>query len=413
MTLTTVNTEQREAVIAAIRKQYHDHTVMTGSKMPSVQRLMFPSRVDGFEGIGLAMNYITGGGLPWHRMSRFWGGPGTAKTYHVWMAILAAQNYGKIMHDRFTHQSQIARLSGDKKLANQLRDLGNDMGQRYANGLECVYFNIENQWDPDYVKALGVDTDRLEIVNSQRVEDIGTQAELMIRAFHVLVFDSCTNAVTVEEMNHKDGLYHHPVGVRVFKWGQVLSWLNDRLNADNVLIYVDQIRSQFGMNSNQRFEQEKAPGGHMMEHNSSMTLHFVKGKHLYRKPDGSLRTKDSTMKVPDNAFGQQESEGREIHVRCDKSRIGKGERTALLHLDKTKKNLDTLFEYDKLARYFGIAKRTSANSTWWVLPDGQKTQNLRQHIAENSSFRAAIEDITLRCAADPEHEQQVLRGLAA
>lgn len=399
---TVVDPTLRDSVVAKIRQQYHDYTVMEGDKMPSVRRLPFPD---------LGLNYISGGGVPWGRMTRFWGGPGSTKSLNVWNLIRVAQNYGAVMNEQFEHQAQIARISGDKKLADQLHGLAENMLQTYGAGLECTYFNIEKQYDPLYVRSLGIDTKRLHVLNSQRIEDIGTQAEELLRAFHVVVFDSCTNAISVEEMNHKDGLYHHPVGVRVFKWNQVLSWLNDRLADDNILIYVDQTRSNIGMGANQKMEQEKAPGGKMMEHNSSLTLHFVKGTWLHRKPDGSLARSDKTA-MEDGAFGRTQAAGTEILVQCKKSRVGMGDRTAVLHYDKVSKNFDVLDEYDRLGKYFGVVKRTSASSTWYQLPDGRKVQKLRDHISEDPTLKAAIEDVTLRCAADPLYERERLTAAA-
>ena len=400
--MTVVDPTQRDDVIAQIRKVYDDHTVMKASSMPNVRRLPFEQP---------ALDYISGGGVPWGRMSRFWGGWGSCKSTSIWNLIANAQNYGAIMNRRLEHEAEIARMSGDKQLADQLHQWAVELGERYADGLECAYLNIENQIDPVYARHCGVDIDRLEVVNSTRVEDIGTQAELLMRSFHFLAFDSCTNAITVEEMKHQDGLYHHPVGVRAFKWGQVLSWMNDRLNEDNIIIYVDQIRSQVGMGAQQRLEMEKAPGGRMMEHNSSLTLHFVKGAWLFRKPDGSLAPRDKNAPAAQGAFDKTEPEGNEVWVKCDKSRVGRGDRTALLHYDKIAQNFDVLHEYEKLGKYFQVVKRTSAQSSWYELPDGRKVQKLRQHVSEDPTLKAAIEDVALRCAQDPAYEAELLRGL--
>lgn len=394
----TVDTSLADDAIAKIRAEYGEHTIMDGNKMPSVRRLPFEQ--PGFD-------YISGGGIPWGRMTRFWGGPKATKSLSIWNLIRNAQNYGEIMHRRLMHQSQIAQMAGDKTLAKQLKNLANEMWKSHRNGQSCLYFNIEKQYDPAYVERLGVDTKRLKVITSTRIEDIGTQARELMPAYHFIAFDSLENAISVEEMSHKDGIYHHPVGVRVFKWAQVLTWLNDRLLEDQMLVYVSQTRAAFGMTGQQKLAQEKAPGGRQIEHNSSMTLHFVRGAWLFRKPDGSLGPE---AKQEQGAFGKTQPSGVEIIVKCDKSRVSKGDRTALMHYDTVAQNFDVLHEYDKLARYFGVAKKTSAQSTWYELPDGQKTQSLRKYIADNETFRAAVEDVTLRCAADPRWEWELLRG---
>lgn len=400
-----VDTSQRDAVRAAIRKQYDDSVVMAGSHMPQVARIPFSI---------LGLNYITGGGAPMNRMLRFWGGWRSCKSLSCWDLVRQAQNYDTVMYAQLEHQAEIARIVGDKKLADELHALAETTAERWEGGMECAYFNVETQFDPLYVADLGVDVDRLEVVNKTRIEDIGTILVEMLRAWHVLIIDSCSNAISVRELKAEDGLYQEHVGVRPKKWGEVLGWVNDRMQPDNTVVYIDQIRSPIGMNLNQRMASEKPPGGKQMEHNSSMTLHFMKGGQLFRKPDGSLAKRDPTdqSKGDVGAFGKVEPEGAEILVRCDKSRVSRSERTALLHYDHVEQDFDRLHDYEKLAKYFGVVKRTSAQSSWYQLPDGRKTQKLRDHLHGDETLRAAVEDMTLKCAADPAFERDLLRSLA-
>jgi RecA/RadA recombinase len=401
--------DRRAAVNKIINAQYGDATALNGMQMPKVKRIPFNV---------LGLDYISGGGVPFGRLSRFWGGEHSCKTLSAWRAAKSALELGNVLHKRYSHMADIARLSGDKKAADIYKRAADDAMKQWADGLNVAYFNIENTFDPLWVTRLGMTPDDIDVYNNQRIEDIGTMVDLMLkeRSHEFIILDSCSAAISVQALASDDGLYQNTVGLDARRWGFTLNWWNDRLrsqDADVAIVWIDQIRSKvpIGMSAMQKFEQEEPKGGKAMAHASSLTLQFASGSWLHRAPDGSLRKPDKNAPKDQGAFAKAQPDGKEVHVRCAKNKTSRQDRACLLHFDHQTANFDDLFDIEKLAKYFGVVKRTGEKSSWYTLPDGRKVQKLREHLKQDESLTAAVHDVTLKCAADTMHEAKVLGKL--
>jgi hypothetical protein len=96
-----------------------------------------------------------------------------------------------------------------------------------------------------------------------------------------------------------------------------------------------------------------------------------------------------------------------VVVKCEKNKVGVAGRSVLLHHDKQTGDFDALHEYEKFASYYRVLPKSG---TWWTLPDGTKTQQLRLTLQENAEVRQRIESVVLRCAEDPVYEASLLAG---
>jgi RecA/RadA recombinase len=293
-------------------------------------------------------------------MSRFWGPPSSAKTLLLYCVFKSAQALSK----------------------------------------NCVYFNVEKQYDPIFTKALGVDTDKLLVLESDITEDIARECQLLLGSNHIIGIDSCSQSIPQDRMNKDPGDWDVGLDVRV--WNKCLDYIHNAMDKDeNAVIYIDHSSIDFKTKS------ERALGGKEMEHASSMSLHCKKTKWLYYDEDGLLTTEDKLKeKGIMGIAGQKEADGQEIVIKVAKSRICRPLRVANLRLDLNTFKFDHTFEFMQGAEYFdkygnvahragtpAIAARESKQGGWATLPDGMKIQgerNLRKRIEEDVDLQRMI-----------------------
>ena len=87
-------------------------------------------------------------------------------------------------------------------------------------GLTCAYYNVEKQYDVEFARDnLGVDVDALTLVEGASIEEIGDKMEAMLQVCHLHVIDSCSIAVSEDELN-ADIRDWRP-GITARAWGKV------------------------------------------------------------------------------------------------------------------------------------------------------------------------------------------------
>ena len=344
--------------IAIIKKRRGVDAIHYGDAFPPVEKIPFDSP---------ALQRITSGGVPMGRMTRFWGGPSSAKTLVSYLVLKVAQEMEK----------------------------------------KCAYHNAEKQYDPVLVKHLGVTPEDLLVLESTIIEDIIRECQLLLSSVHVHVIDSTSSAVPQDRLNKDPGDWDVGLDARV--WIKGLDYLLTSMDkSDNSIIYISHASTNFTTKS------EKALGGKEMEHESSMTLHFKRSKWLYYDDEGMLQTEDKLKEKGILGIGgQKEADGQEIVVEVSKSRVCRALRKANMRLDLNTMQFDYTFELMQGAEYFdkygNIAHRTHtpaiADSAgvkkggWRTLPDGSKVQGepkLRQRISEDVALQQLIRNAMLQ-----------------
>lgn len=313
-----VNTDNLDASLAAIRTLYKgkqggsDTIVHMGDEQPDVQRIPFTSPM---------LNFATAGGLPLGRISRFYGGFSSGKSLTCWDVIANAQKLG----------------------------------------MTCVYYNIEKQFEPTFTANTGVDISKLVVMEGTTIEGVGTKLEHMLGSAHLHVLDSCSSAVSIEELNAK--VEDWTMGLNARVWGKVLRRTMERLDQDeNAVLLVDQIRDVFGG----RGDAVAPPGGRFIEHTSSLTLYFKKAGWLFRdSATGRVGYDDEVTSDGKTLSEATEPEGIEITARVEKNRVGRPFRSARMRYDfgrdaglptAVQSGLDVIWEIDKAGKHFGITK---------------------------------------------------------
>jgi recombination protein RecA len=119
--------------------------------------------------------------------------------------------------------------------------------------LTCVFFDIENSFDPVWAKLMGVDTDRLIVVQPSYAEQCVDMVESFLCADDcgLVVVDSIAALVTTNEADSSAekavvGGSSNPVGKMVRKTTLALAEAS-KMQRYPTLIYVNQIRHKIGV----------------------------------------------------------------------------------------------------------------------------------------------------------------------
>lgn len=356
-----VNPQTINEVVSAIEKQYGENMVHSGSEFQRVAKIPFPS---------LELNIATGGGIPLGRLSRFFGAWSSGKSLTSMLAIRQAQNIHILAKQFLESKNDLVKRRGEQLL------------NTFPEGCTCAYYNVEKTYDKEFAEQLGVDINKLIVIEGSIIEKVGTILEAALGAVHFHVIDSASAAVSVDELGADIEDWHRAIKPRV--WGKVLDHIQDKIdNTENSVLVIDQVRNDMQTGA------EHAPGGNKLEHAFSMTLHFRRGKWLYRR-DGMLVPQ--AEKNPKTLSGNPEADGFEILARVVKSKVGRPFRSARLTVDFDGLKFDRDSELVKIAEWGQVVSRSGS---WYNLPNGEKVQGqkgLAQAIQEDSKLQEAIQD---------------------
>ena len=333
----TVRPEDYDEVVKRINKKY-ENDIRKGGDFENPSRISTGS---------LELDAAMGGGVPVGRWSRFFGGFHSTKTLTTLSVIREAQ----------------------------------------ALGMNCAYYNVEKQYDPVFARdRIGVDVDALTVVEGTSIEEIGDKMEALFGVVHLHVIDSCTLAVSLDELDADIRDWRPGISSRA--WGKVFRRLNERFDhTANTVIMVDQVRTNFKTGA------EEAPGGRILDHQSSMTIHFKKGSWLDRNAEGYL---DDKAKQNKGMSGQMEPAGMEVKARVMKSRVGRPFRTATMRLDLDSLQFDRDFEYIKAAKFLEVIERRGSYYYYQGNQIGQGEKALRDFITGDLTLKEEIRDAVVK-----------------
>jgi RecA/RadA recombinase len=349
--LSPVRPEDADKIIAAIEQQYGKgkggsggRAIHMGGEEPPVERISFRSH---------ELDYATGGGVPIGRWTRLYGGQSAGKSLACWNIAAEAQSMG----------------------------------------MSVAYYNIEKQFHRDFTAECGVDVDKLFVVEGTTIEEVGTKMEALVGAVHVHILDSCSSGTSIEELDGQMTDRQYAPGPRA--WSKVFKRTLEHFDHnENTIIYIDQVRDKMDGSG------VAPPGGRLMEHQSSLTLFFRRGSWLFRNEDGRLEYEGGEKSLS----GMKEADGIEITVRCEKNRVSRPFRQAVMRYDLDKKKYDLTYELAKAAAYFDedglsahktgkppIIPKTSEKSSYYKLPDGSTVQGQRK-LADAIDGDVALQD---------------------
>ena len=191
-----------ELALAQIDKQYGKGSIMRLGERPVVQMRVIPTG-------SIALDIALGvGGLPRGRVVEIYGPEAGGKTTLALHAVASAQKDGGI----------------------------------------AAFIDAEHALDPDYAKALGVDTDALLVSQPDTGEQALEIADMLIRsgALDVIVIDSVAALVPRAEIEGEMGDSH--VGLQARLMSQALRKITGALNnSGTTAIFINQLREKVGV----------------------------------------------------------------------------------------------------------------------------------------------------------------------
>jgi recombination protein RecA len=357
-----VNPEGMKDIIAAAEKSYGENIIHKSSDFQRILRIPFDS---------IELNVATGGGVPIGRWSRFWGGESSGKSTNALKVIKNAQNINIIAEQMLTCDYEPVKREAERLL------------ETFPDGMSCAYFNIEKSFDKVYAEEIGVNTDDLWLVEASEIEAVGEILEAALDAVNLHVIDSVSAAVPLDAAEASITDWQRGLNARV--WQKVLEHVEPKVTeGENTIILIDQVRQDMFSGG------EKVSGGKRLNHVSSMTVHFKRGKDLYSNKQGALKPE----KPKDNATlsGEPESTAYEMLAHVRKSRVGTAQRKAKIDYEYARKGSDPLGELAKASYWLGFV---DVGGSWFTLPDGSKVQGfnkLKEKIAEDVDLQKQIQD---------------------
>ena len=147
-----------------------------------------------------------------------------------------------------------------------------------AAGGIAAFIDAEHALDPDYAKALGVDTDALLVSQPDTGEQALEIADMLIRsgALDLIVIDSVAALVPRAEIEGEMGDTH--VGLQARLMSQAMRKLAGSLSRfDTTAIFINQLREKIGVMFG---NPETTPGGRALKFYSSVRLDVRKVENL-------------------------------------------------------------------------------------------------------------------------------------
>ncbi|WP_410812926.1 recombinase RecA [Micromonospora sp. 067-2] len=191
-----------DLALAQIDKQFGKGSVMRLGDRPIVQTAVIPTG-------SIALDVALGiGGLPRGRVVEIYGPESSGKTTVALHAVASAQRAGGI----------------------------------------AAFIDAEHALDPDYAKALGVDTDAMLVSQPDTGEQALEIADMLIRsgAIDVIVIDSVAALVPRAEIEGEMGDSH--VGLQARLMSQALRKITGVLsNTGTTAIFINQLREKIGV----------------------------------------------------------------------------------------------------------------------------------------------------------------------
>lgn len=215
------------------------------------------------------LNYATYGGIPRGAITEFFGNPGAGKSSS---AIDACKNAIDVFQAEYDQQCESLRdgvASGDKKKMVELEELQERGPKR------VLYIDLEHAFDNDWGSKLGIDFDKLDIMQPPNVvaEDILNMVLDLIDSGEVgmIVIDSIPSLVPRAELEKQLGerTVSALAGLLTVFCRKVVPMLS---RYDTTLLFINQTRDNM---DNPYVTQ--TPGGRALKFYSSLRIEFNLG----------------------------------------------------------------------------------------------------------------------------------------
>ncbi len=202
-----------------INRKYGANTIGILSNMKQIAVNRIPTNI-------VALDAALGGGWPEGRIAELYGVPSSGKSLICLKTVASAQQ----------------------------------------QGLECVYIDAESSFDPVFAATLGVDVNKLTIVQTSVGEDIFDIVFKLLEAEPgVIVIDSVASMITKSEMEEEITQQFMAIKARLMSRGLPKA---NHLNKKTLLLFINQLRATMVMYGNPI----TTPGGMALKFYSSIRM---------------------------------------------------------------------------------------------------------------------------------------------
>jgi recombination protein RecA len=146
--------------------------------------------------------------------------------------------------------------------------------QAQSEGLDCIYIDAENSYDPEWAKTVGVDTDKLYVTQMSVGEDVYDMIAKLLEANPgIIVLDSVAAMVTRSELEDPMDQQHMAPLARLMNVGikKITA-----LQQDTLIIFINQIRQNVSPYGAVFY----TPGGKALLHKAAIRLEVKKDSQL-------------------------------------------------------------------------------------------------------------------------------------
>lgn len=359
-----VDPSNLDAIVAAATKRFGGvQTISRGIDTPQVKRISWGSP---------EMDLITWGGAPMGRMIRPWGAKSSFKTLMVMSMAAQAQQY---------------------------RD------EQFPDGLTVAYYNVEGTFDEPFTRRLGVDTEKLILVNefTNTIEDVVIQLQGLLTVAHIHIIDSVGFITSRERVETVPGAKMSRAS-KARAWSDLLPDIEGRMDKqENMIVFIDQVRVH------QQHGHEINSSSAIFDHASAMDLHHRRTKSLYLGADGEYLEKRPQKSNVDTLNSDDILiDAVEFGVELNKSKVCRPFGKARLRWDLNEERFDRAFELKKIGIFLGVIQQSGS---FYTIPTQTKSiqgeRKLCQRIEQDEVLAMQI------FAAVNKYSQERIHRLAA
>lgn len=247
-------------IIKRCKKNWNYEQLMDGAHAKRGDKIPFSSPL---------MNWCTYGGIPRNKMTEFIGVPGGGKTT---TSVDICKNAIQIFETEYNQKVDALR----EKIANGNASANSELSDLEERGPKKVlYVDLEHSFDEDWSVTLGIDCDKLDIMQPpdvpaeeivQTVQEIVESGELGL-----IVLDSVPSLVTQAELDKKFGerTVASLAGLMTTFCRKIVPLLS---RYETTLIFINQLR----VNMDNPYV-VKTPGGEAIKFYSSLRINFKIG----------------------------------------------------------------------------------------------------------------------------------------
>lgn len=157
------------------------------------------------------------------------------------------------------------------------------IAQAQKKGLECVYIDLESSFDPKFAERLGVDSEKIILVQSTTAEKVmDLICQLLEGEPGVIVVDSVAAMVT--ETEFEEDFEKIMMAPKARLLSRALAKIN-LLNKNTLIIFINQLRETMTMYG----PKTATTGGRALGHYASIRMEIKKGEKIH---EDDKRTKD-------------------------------------------------------------------------------------------------------------------------